>query len=144
MYQKKRGKVGFMITKNTRNILKIKGFETIRWHSLRAHHLKSLIFQAFHKKTPVKRKGSFNFSKSNKINNLQKQDIPKTTIIADTLKKCDAKCDAFWKNSQLFSPKFHIWLRKNVFYEINISYIIFAVFSQRLSNNLTAFQTHNE
>ena len=85
-----------------------------RLYSLRAHHLKSLIFQAFRKKTPVKRKGSFNFTKYNKINNLQNKDIPKNTIIADTLKKCDAKCDAFWKNSQLFSPKFHIWLRKNI------------------------------
>lgn len=82
------------------------------------HHLKSLIFQAFHKKTPQTNQGSFNFEKCNKINNLQKQDTPKNTIIADTLKKCDAKCDAFWKNSQLFSPKFHIWLRKNVFYMI--------------------------
>ena len=88
--------MGFMTTKNTQNILKIKGYKAIRWHSLRAHHLKSLIFQAFHKKTPVKRKESFNFMKSNKINNLQNQDIPKNTIIADTLKKCDAKCDAFF------------------------------------------------
>ena len=74
------------------------------------HHFKSLIFQAFHKKTPRTNQGAFNFAKSNKINYLQNQDIPKNTIIADTLKKCDA----FWKNSQLFSPKFHIWLRKNI------------------------------
>ncbi len=84
-----------------RKVHKIKHSDKIWWASLRAHHLKSLIFQAFRKKTPVKHKGSFNFAKSNEINNLQNQDIPKTAIIADTFKKCDAWCDSLFSEKVL-------------------------------------------
>ena len=54
------------------------------------HHLKSLIFQAFHKKTPRSDQGSFNFAKSNHFKHLHNQHPRKI----DTHKKCDAKCDA--------------------------------------------------
>ena len=75
-----------------------------RLYALRAHHLGSLIFQAFRKKTPQSDQGSFHFAKSNHFKRLQNHDLPKNTIIADTFKKCDT----YRKNSQLFLPKFHI------------------------------------
>ena len=89
-----------------------------RLYSLRAHHLGSLIFQAFRKKTPRSDQGSFNFAKSNHFKHLQNQHPRKI----DAHKKCDTKYDAsvmqFRKYSHHFSPKVRLWLRKNVFYYI--------------------------
>ena len=54
---------------------------------------------------------SFLFEKSNNINNLNKKRVLKTAPKPNTVKKCDAKCDARVQKS---AP--HLWLRNNVFY----------------------------
>ena len=66
--------------------------------SLRAHHLGSLIFQTFRKKTPRSDQGSFNFAKYNHFKQLDNQYPRKS----HTHKKCDAKCDATVMHSPLF------------------------------------------
>ena len=101
-----------MTQQKQQQTLKTKNIKKERWYALRAHHLGSLIFQAFRKKTPRPDQGSFNFAKSNHFKHLQNQHPRKS----HTHKKCDAKCDAFWKNSHHFSPNVRLWLRKNVFY----------------------------
>ena len=133
-----------MTTKNTRNILKIKGHKANRWHFLRAHHLKSLIFQAFRKKTPSQDQGSFNFAKSNHFKPLQNQHPLKIS----THKKCDAMCDAsvmhFRKYSHHFSPNIRLWLRKNVFYYITTdgnSYRLKNSFGSMCKTQCNAFHT---
>ena len=78
------------------------------------HHLKSLIFQAFHKKTSSIRKRSFNFLKCNKINDLQNQDAPKNTPASHIIQNCDANCDAFFDDAHHSSLPLHLWLRKNI------------------------------
>ena len=54
---------------------------------------------------------SFLFEKSNHINNLNKKRVLKTAPKPNTVKKCDAKCDA-----RSLAPAPHLWLRNNVFY----------------------------
>lgn len=62
--------------------------------SLRPLHLKQLVFQALMKRIPQKMLESFLFAESNHINNLNKKRVLKTAPKTNTVKKCDAKCDA--------------------------------------------------